>query len=136
MSFPEGISDDQSLLELGTHSIHPHEVLDLFQEPIVFHRVYVDITGSVTAALLLSYAVYTTDNLPREAEGWFVKTAEAWQRETGLSRHELQSARNLLRRLGLMLERRQGMPSQLYYKVDARVLIERLRAASESRWGR
>ena len=33
----------------------PELLLEVFAEPIMFHRCYVALTGSVTAALLLSY---------------------------------------------------------------------------------
>ena len=53
-------------------------------QTITFHRVFVDITGSINAALMLSNAIYWTNRLPPERDGWFYKTKEEWEQETGL----------------------------------------------------
>ena len=36
----------------------PHPLLQLLDRPIAFHRCFVTLTGSVTAALMLSQALY------------------------------------------------------------------------------
>ncbi|MEQ1602416.1 MAG: hypothetical protein ABL885_11705, partial [Methylophilaceae bacterium] len=88
---------DQNQNELVQQYITPNLLLDMFDEPIVFNRAFVGITHSAVAALFLSYATYTTEKLPREAEGWFTKTIEEWQNETGLTRFEQTTARRILR---------------------------------------
>lgn len=45
--------------EQVSSTITPALLLDIFDEPIVFQRAYVGLTGSAVAALFLSYAVAT-----------------------------------------------------------------------------
>ncbi|MCI0653670.1 MAG: hypothetical protein L0Y39_04230 [Methylococcaceae bacterium] len=92
--------------------------LRLFDRPIAFHRCFVDLTGSVTAALFLSQAVYWQKRVPDEPEGWWHKTREEWAEETGLSRREQESARQILKQLRVLEEKRAGVPARLLYRVD------------------
>jgi beta-glucosidase/6-phospho-beta-glucosidase/beta-galactosidase len=115
--------------------ITPHMLLDIFDEPIVFIKAYVGITHSAVGALFLSYATYTTEKLPREAEGWFSKTIEEWQNETGLTRFEQQTARRILKEKEILIERRVGMPSTLWFKISKDALLDALLAQSDARWG-
>lgn len=115
-------------------AISPALLLDIFDEPIVFHRAYVPVTGSALASLFLSYAVYTTERLPMEAEGWFRKSADEWLQETGMTRFEQQAARRILRERGILIERRYGMPAELWFKVRADFLLELMSDQAQARW--
>ena len=56
---------------------------------VAFYPRLADLTGSVTAALLLGQCLYWTDRVLRqqpEREGWFWKTAVEWRQEVGLTR--------------------------------------------------
>ena len=87
--------------------IDPGLLLELFgQAPIVFNGIYVDIAGSVTAALWLAYAIYHVCERESAPGNWFSKSQADWQRETGLSRREQESARKQLRLLGIVEEQR------------------------------
>lgn len=97
--------------------ITPELLLDVFDTPVSFHRCLVPVTGGVTAALMLSQAIWTTQALDADADGWFLKSQEQWCAETGLSRWEQETARRALRRAGLMEERRMGMPARLWFRV-------------------
>ena len=99
--------------------ITPGLLLDVFDAPVSFHRCLVPITGGVTAALMLSQAIWTTQALEPHADGWFLKSQEQWCAETGLSRWEQEGARRALRRAGLLEERRSGMPARLWFRVRA-----------------
>ena len=90
------------------------QILDL---PVSFHRCLVPITGSVTAALLLSHAISTAQDADPTLNGWFRKSQDEWGEETGLSRWEQETARRLLREAGFLEERRFGMPAKLWYRV-------------------
>lgn len=94
-------------------------LLQVFDAPVSFHRCLIPLTGSVTAALLLSQAIATTLELDPEQEGWFLMSREAWTAHTGLSRWELETARRALRVAGFLEERRAGLPARLYYRVRA-----------------
>ncbi len=92
------------------------DIKHLLDRPIAFHRAFVTLTGSVTAALMLSQAVYWSKRVAEGRDGWFYKTQNEWLEETGMSRYEQESARKKLAKY-LKVERR-DVPAQLYYKVD------------------
>lgn len=100
---------------------------------VAFHKRLVDMTGNVKASLMLSQAIYWTRHGQgiRQREGWFFKTIEQWQRETGLSRHEQANARAVLRKLGILEERKHGLPAKLYFRLEA----ERLAALFSEKIG-
>jgi hypothetical protein len=124
-------TDDQAVY----NTISPAMLLDIFDEPIVFQRAYVSLTGSAVAALFLSYAIYTTDRLPKDAEGWFRKTGDEWKAETGLTRFEQQTARRILRELDVLIERRAGLPAELWFKIRIDRILELLSDQAEAKWG-
>lgn len=124
-------ADDQAVYG----SISPALLLDIFDEPIVFQRAYVGLTGSAVAALFLSYAIYTTERLAIEDEGWFKKTGDEWKLETGMTRFEQQSARKILRELDILIERRAGVPAELWFKIRTDRILELLSEQAEARWG-
>lgn len=108
-------------------------VLDAFDAPVTFHRCLVPITGSVTAALMLSRAIWASQEDVPSQDGWFARTAEQWTEETGLSRWEQQTARRALRAGGFMEERRVGMPPRLCFRVrPERILVALRRHARAS----
>lgn len=89
---------------------------ELLRRPIAFHRVFVDITDSVNAALFLSQACYWSEVTDWD---WFYKTQQEWQKETGLTRHEQDAVRRKLVQLEVMEEVRQGVPARMFYRVKA-----------------
>lgn len=106
---------------------HPlTELAELLDRPIAFHRAFVQFAG-VTGALLLSQAVYWSRRTS-DPDGWFWKTAEEWEGETGLSRHEQDTARGKLRAFSFWQEAKRGMPAKLYFRLDHGALLEALLA--------
>ncbi len=97
--------------------LSPELLLQILDLPVSFHRCLVPITGSVTAALLLSQAICTAQEGDPGSNGWFTKSQEEWTEETGLSRCEQETARRILREAGFIEERRSGMPAKLWYRV-------------------
>lgn len=89
---------------------------------IAFRPVFVEITGSIKAALLLSQALYCQQKVGPGVK-WH-KTYENWKIETGLSRHELDAARELCK--GLLPSERKGMPPKTYYWLDLELLASKL----------
>jgi hypothetical protein len=102
----------------------------LLDRPIAFHRVFVTLTGSVTSALFLSQSLYWQNR----CDGWFWKTQEQWEDETGLSRREQESARNRLKDLGLIHEERRGSPAKLYFQVDLERVQTRMAEIANLEW--
>lgn len=116
-------------LQDDVQALSPSLLLELFgQTPIAFHPIYVDVTGSLTAALWLAYAAYHVAESGTDPEGWFQKSQEEWALETRLTRREQESARARLRELGLLQERR-GLNQPLSYRLVTARLVELLEAA-------
>ena len=106
-------------------------LLELLDMPISFHRCFVGITGKVTAALLLSYLWWSTDEHGPSQDGWMPRPLDRIRDETGLSRDELASARHVLRALEILDDRRRGMPPVVEFRIDrdrvARLLLDHAR---------
>lgn len=104
-------------------------LLALLDRPIAFHRVFVTVTGSVLAGLMLSQGVYWH---PRgsAADNWFWKTQAEWKEETGMSRPEQETARRKLRQVkteeGVHIweEELRGVPAKMHYRVNISALFQ------------
>jgi hypothetical protein len=111
----------------------PSRLLDLLDRPIAFHRIFVTLTGSVLAAVMLSQAFYWSRRT-KHPGGWFYKTQEEWEEETGLTRGEQEAARKRLRITGFWAEERRGIPARLYFRVDLDMLAEQLLGHQAPTW--
>lgn len=104
----------------------------LLDRPVAYHRVFVDIAGSIHGAVMLSQALFWHHRVPAGRDGWWWKTYEEWDAETGLSRRLVDSARKALVAVGVMQFRSAGFPRRCWYRVDARALnavLEQILAA-------
>lgn len=122
---------------------HPRMRLELVKKllgrSVLFHPDFVRITNSVTASLMLSQALYwgrTWATKPEQlcADGWFCKSAKEWQDETGLSRREQETARRILRDIGFLDEKKQGMPAKSYYRLNLDRIAESVHPVSNIDW--
>lgn len=102
------------------------------QPPIAFHRVFVDVTGSATAALLLSACIQEQEQQACPLGSWNSASAEDWQHLTGLSRKEQATARKILRDQGLLEERRAGFPAQFEIRLNYDRLAQRMVTAARA----
>jgi len=100
---------------------------EMLDRPIAFQRAFVRIGAGIKGALMLSQAVYWS-NRTRDADGWFYKTQEEWEEETGLVRSEQETARKKLTGLKVVHEKKKGVPCKLYYRVDFDELLAVLSA--------
>jgi hypothetical protein len=107
-------------------------LLEVFDLPVTFHRCLVPLTGGVTAAVMLSQAIWTTQTIDPAANGWFTKSRDEWVDETGLSRWEQQTARRALRTAGFLEERRIGMPAKLWFRVRPEAVWRALQAHADT----
>lgn len=107
-------------------------IIDLLDRPIAYHRCFVTLTGSVTAAVLLSQAVYWSRRTGAGNHGWFWKTSSDWEEETGLSRREQDTARGILRGLGFWEEEKRGIPARLWFRLDLEQLEQLLTSEKTS----
>lgn len=102
-------------------------ITEFLDRPIAFHRAFVDLTGSITAALMLSQAVYWTKR-SSSGDGWFWKVQEEWTEETGMTRYEQETARKKLNKFDFWKEEKRGIPAKLFYHVDFDKLDQALSA--------
>ncbi|MBT9610591.1 MAG: hypothetical protein ACOZE7_04240 [Pseudomonadota bacterium] len=128
--------DDQLARELNAN---PEFALFMLDLPIVVQRAFIPLTGRVTAALMLSWAIQVTDEPGvADAEGWFAKGNDEWHADIGLSRDELQTARDCLEQLGLLEVKREATEPGTsafrrvnHYRVDLKRLSQLLLAHAE-----
>lgn len=117
----------------------------LGQAPVMFHRAYVGVTGSINAALWLSYAMgCRAQALAAIQEGcsspvpattgplWFSFSREECEDGTGLTRHQQDTARRELRQLGVVLEQRR-LTTEV--AIHTRKLGQLLLEQSRAQWG-
>jgi len=116
-----------------SHGMSPELLLEIFDVPITFHRCLVPVAGGVTAALMLSQAIWLTETQARTPDGWFLCSQEQWTQETGLSRWEQETARRDLRMAGLLEERLLGMPAKLWFRVCPKAVRNGLQAVVDQR---
>lgn len=102
----------------------------LTDRPIVFYPSLAKKLGDIKAALFLAQLAYWTPKA-KDPDGWVYKTQAEWEEETALTRREQEHAREVLKDQGILLEKRIGMPAQLYYQIDWDALTSLHESASK-----
>lgn len=99
----------------------------LHSRPIAIHRHVLQIAGQPAAGVLLSQLVYwTRRGVDIKAQcGWIHKSAEQWERETGMSWKVQKRARQHLIGQGLIEERQVGVPRRLEFRLNLNVFAEK-----------
>lgn len=97
--------------------------------PISFNRAYAKIAGSIEAGLMLAQGVHWAGHA--DSDGWFFRTQADWEEDTTMSPDQQRTARRKLRPIKhgdqhLWQEKEQGLPKQLFFRVDMDVLAELL----------
>jgi len=111
----------------------PSVLLEVLQPPVTFHRVFVDLTQSILAALMLSQAIALSE-ARADSRGWFACSAGQWQADTGLSPFEQHAARRVLMHLGLLSEVKPLDGTWPRYRVNSeRLLVLLAEHAAQSR---
>lgn len=96
----------------------------LFQRPIAYLPVVAKATGSVKLTVLWSQINYWTDRTAKDADGWVYKTQNEIYEETGLSRKEQETARDIGAKLGVLASDVRGTPPTVHFKVDRERMAE------------
>lgn len=104
-------------------------VIELLDRPIAFQRAFVDLGIGITGALMLSQCVYWAKRTSN-TDGWFYKSQAEWERETGMTRREQETARKRLVKAGFLEECRKGVPARLFYRIDTEALEAALKELS------
>lgn len=103
-------------------------MIEFLDRPIAFHRPFVKLGIGITGALMLSQAIYWSRRT--NASGYFYKIQSEWEDETGMTRRELDTARKKLRELGILEEKKQGVPCRIFYRINEPNLIGALEQTS------
>lgn len=93
---------------------------DLLQdlgEPIVINPKLSILLNSTNANILLTHLVNCTGKQANE-DGWIYKTPEELEDETGLTPSEQKTAREKLKKLGLIEENFNRLIHRMYYRVE------------------
>lgn len=107
----------------------------LGQQPVSFHRSYVDVTGNVVAALWLSYAMdkmtqASTGILDSNGDLVFAMTGKECEQDTGITLSQQVTCRRLLIKQGLLTE--EGSPGRtVRYRIRVDRLVQRLLLAAK-----
>lgn len=105
-------------------------VEEILEDIIAYRKIFFRITGTVDAALLLSQMWFWNKIAQKAGEKKFYKTREQWYTETGLSKYEQLQARERLRDLGYIRERKQKLDNNaevVWYYVQTGVVHKAIR---------
>jgi len=108
--------------------------LSSIARPIAFHKVFARVSGGACNGLFLSQLWYWHDK-GSDPDGWIYKTQTEWEEETTLTRREQETAREALRRIGVLEEVKRGLPARLYYRVNSERLAELINIAADKDGG-
>lgn len=104
------------------------QIADAFdQKPILYIPGLTNVTGSVTASLMLSQLLYWNGK-GRRSDGWFYKTEMETQYELSISPKQQRLAEKKLLALGLIEKRLAGTPPKRHYRVNVSLILSRLSA--------
>lgn len=94
------------------------ELLSTFsgqENTLTIPRAYIDVTGNIEDALLLSQIIYWTDRTKMD-DGWFAKSYAEWKSEIALSKYQVMTATKRLEVAGVetIVKKFNGSPTVHY----------------------
>jgi hypothetical protein len=92
-------------------------------KPIAYYKAFRDMTGSLTAGVLLSQLYYWSDKGKSKD---FYKTDKEIMEETGITENELRSAKKKIKGLEFVKVTKRGIPCKTYYEIDYLGLADKL----------
>lgn len=102
-------------------------LIELNQRPIAVYPIYIKITGSVNAGLLLSQLMYWYSAVNGRV---FYKNDIEIMQETMLSESELRSAKAKLKSMSFIDIKAKGIPATTHYTIDAQELASEIQRYS------
>jgi hypothetical protein len=107
-----------------------HILLKSFsQRPVAYQKIYAQITGRVTAGLLLSQIVYWWFAV---GERDFHKTDKQFREELAMGPREFKTAKTLLKKLKVVVITIRGIPAITYYRLDETELTHQISSWAET----
>lgn len=104
-------------------------LLALHQRPIAYYPIYRTITGSTTAAILLSQLLYWYSACGGRK---FYKTDSEIMEETQLTEKELRNAKNCLKQFDFIFIELEGLPRRTFYSFNEENLYRHLVRTSDA----
>lgn len=104
------------------------------ERTITVPKIYVEMVGDYTTAILLNQIVFYSDKSKR-TDGFFYKTYKDWQEELMLTERQVRLSTNKLKDLKLVetkLKKADGSPT-LHYKLDMDVLSDSILTLCQNR---
>lgn len=122
--------------EMGEH-LNSNIIMNYLmgQGVVAYQRGLARAVGDHSAGLLLSQFWYWAEHLPQEREGWFFMTQEQIYEETVMTRREQETARRKLRDLGILEEKKRGVPAKLWYRINTQAVVVLLENHIQSQYG-
>ena len=99
----------------------------LLASPLYYFVDFTRLTGDPSAGIFLSM-LFAWHGKSHDPDGWVYKTRDDIEAETGLTRRSQETARKKLRKLGLLLEDKRGVPAKCYFRLDSTLLFSLLNA--------
>ena len=96
--------------------MRPSESLKIAGKPIAYYPKLAKPLGSVNASILFSHFFYWHDKTQHELG--IYRTAEEIELETGLTVQEQRTARDKLKKRGVLIETEKRIEHRIYYKLD------------------
>ena len=96
--------------------MRPSESLRIAGKPIAYYPKLAKPLGSVNASILFSHFFYWHDKTQHELG--IYRTAEEIELETGLTVQEQRTARDKLKKRGVLIETEKRIEHRIYYKLD------------------
>ncbi len=103
----------------------------VLSRPIAYHRIYAEITGSITAGLLLSQLCYWQKTKNDE----FYKTNEDVCKETGMTINETKGAKKKIKKLPFVMVEVKGIPAKTYYRIDFDLMYDFIKTHTQKAVG-
>ena len=102
-------------------------LINLNQRPIAVYPIYIKLTGSVNAGLLLSQIMYWYGAMKGKT---FYKSDAEIMEETMLSVNELRHAKLRLKQMSFIKITLHGIPAKTHYTIDDKLLISEINECS------
>lgn len=93
----------------------------LSDKPVAFHPQLARLLGGINSALLFQQIAFWSSLRADSKAGygaWIWKTQSELEDETAMTRYEQEGARRILRREGVVEEKRAGIPARLHYRIN------------------